>query len=261
MVTLIAVVIGWGSVLAESVLVRYPEGTSRGFLTLRNGDGRILADGETTQRRRGNRLTSQLVFRFRDGSLHHETTTYTQGREFRLVSHRRVQRGTSFPGTPVELSIDVATGNVTVKHTDDGAEKVETEHLELPSDLANGLVQTLLKNADPRNPPKSFPYVAATPKPRLVNLQISTAEPDVFSSGRMQHRATHYRLKVDLGGISGVIAPIIGKQPPDSHVWILPGDVPAFARAEQPFFSDGPLWSVELATLQWAPRRQGPSTR
>jgi hypothetical protein len=44
-------------------------------------------------------------------------------------------------------------------------------------------------------------------------------------------------------------------------LWILPGDVPAFARAEQPFFPDGPLWSVELATLQWAPRRQVPSTR
>ena len=33
-------------------------------------------------------------------------------------------------------------------------------------------------------------------------------------------------LKVDIGGLSGLVAPLVGKQPPDSHVWILDGDVP-----------------------------------
>ena len=258
-VALLTVLIGPAIVGADRVLVRYAEGVSRGFLTLRNPEGRIIADGETTQRRRGTRLTSTLVFRFRDGSSYQQTTIYTQGREFRLVSEHVIQRGPSFPEA-LDMSIDVATGTVIVKYTDDGTAKVETTHLELPADLANGLVPTLLKNADPRDPPKSFSYVAATPKPRLVTLQVSTAEPDVFTSGRIRHRATHYVLKVELGGVSGAIAPLIGKQPPDSHVWILRGDVPAFARAAQPFFSDGPLWSIEVAALAWAaPRRTPPS--
>ncbi len=208
-----------------------------------------------TQRRRGNRLTSKLTFRFRDGSSYQQTTVlHTSSGVSSAVGPCESAR-TILPGS-ARQSIDVAAGTVIVKYTDDGEAKVETAHLELPSDLANGIVQTLLKNADPRDPPKFLPYVAATPKPRLVKLQVSTAEPDVFTSGRIRHPATHYVLKVDLGGVSGAIAPLIGKQPPDSHVWIVPGDVPAFVRAAQPFFSDGPLWTIEVAALGWAaPRR------
>jgi len=254
------VALGSAGAGADAIAVRYPEGTSRAFLTLRNADGRVLADGETAQRQRGNRLTSDLMLRFRDGSLYRETTTYTQSRAFRVISDHVVQRGPSFPEA-LDLSIDAATGTVMVKYTDDGAEKTDTEHLDLPPDLANGIIQNLLKNADPQNPPQSLPYVAATPKPRLVKLRVSTAAPDVFTAGRLRRRATHYVLKVDLGGVSGVIAPLVGKQPPDSHVWILPGEVPGFVRAEQPFFSDGPLWSIEMAALRWAAPRQNSGTR
>ena len=107
----------------------------------------------------------------------------------------------------------------------------------------------------PDAPPKSFAYIAATPKPRLVKLDVSTAGTDVFTSGGLRRRATHYVLKVDLGGFAGLVAPVIGKQPPDSHVWILGGDAPAFLRGQQPFYSDAPLWTIELAAPQWsAPR-------
>jgi hypothetical protein len=135
---------------------------------------------------------------------------------------------------------------------------MESEHLDLPTDLANGIVQTVLKNANPSVPPKSLPYLAATPKPRLINLKVAVAGADSFTSGRVRRRATHYVLKVDLGGVSGLVAPIIGKQPPDSHIWILNGDVPAFVRAEQPFFADGPLWSIELTAPQWVAPRPPP---
>jgi hypothetical protein len=62
----------------------------------------------------------------------------------------------------------------------------------------------------------------------------------------------HYVLKVDIGGLQGVIAPLIGKQPPDSHVWILQGEAPAFVRSEQPFFMGAPLWRIELVSPVWA---------
>lgn len=68
----------------------------------------------------------------------------------------------------------------------------------------------------------------------------------------------HYVLKVDVGGVAGVIAPIVGKQPPDSHVWIATGDVPALVRAEQPFYAGGPLWRIELASPTWS--KTGPAT-
>jgi hypothetical protein len=121
--------------------------------------------------------------------------------------------------------------------------------MELPADLANGLMQTLLKNV--RSAPLSVSYVAATPKPRLVKLEITTAAPVRFSTGQRGRSAIHYVLKVEIGGLSGLLAPLVGKQPPDLHVWILGGEAPAFVKAEQPFYTGGPVWRVELASPAW----------
>jgi len=51
--------------------------------------------------------------------------------------------------------------------------------------------------------------------------------------------------------VAGVVAPLVGKQPPDSHVWILGGDTPAFVRAEQPLSAGGPVWRIELTSPAW----------
>ena len=96
-------------------------------------------------------------------------------------------------------------------------------------------------------------YVAATPKPRLVRLAISVAGTETFKTGATARKATHYVLKVKIGGIAGWLAPLIGKQPPDVHVWILGGEAPAFVRAEQPLYTGGPVWRIELVSPTWSP--------
>lgn len=247
-----AVVLATVTTYGAPVPVRYIEGVSRGFLRLRSPDGAVLADGETSQVYRGARMVSRLRFRFRDGSSYDETTVYSQHRQFRLVSEHLVERGPAFP-QPIDLSIDAATGNVTVHYVDKGEQKTASEHLDLPPDLANGIVQTLLKNVRPDAPPASFSYVAATPKPRLIKLLVSVAGRDRFSVGRIAYHATHYILKVDAGGITGAVASLLGKTPPDSHVWIVDGEAPVFLRAEQPFFADGPLWQIEVVAPTWQP--------
>jgi hypothetical protein len=243
--------------IGDTVAVRHPEGLVHGFLALRSLDGTSIADGDLVQNARGNRVTARLTFRFRDGSLHEETTAFTQDRQFRLISHHLVQRGPTFP-QPLDMTIDAASGRVRVDYVDDGEAKTEAEQLELPPDLANGLLLTLLKNLAPTAPPKSFSFVAATPKPRLVKLEVSTAGTERFTTGRVRRTATHYVLKVDVGGLGGVLAPLLGKQPPDSHVWILGGEAPAFVKSEQPLFAGGPLWRVELVSPVWP---QGRTTR
>jgi len=45
--------------------------------------------------------------------------------------------------------------------------------------------------------------------------------------------------------------PLVGKQPPDSHVWILGGEAPAFVKAEQPPYNEGPVWRIELTSPVW----------
>ena len=235
---------------AEPVAVRHAEGSLRGFLVLRSLDDQILADGDLTQTARGDRVTARLVFHFKDGSSHEETTVYSQRDQLQLISNRVVQKGPSFP-RPLEMSLE-ATGKVTVRYQDDeGAQQTATDHFAAPPDLANGIVPKLLMNARPDAMPRSFSLMAATPTPRMVKLLVTPAGPERFTIGGSPREAMHYVLKVEIGGVAGVLAPIVGKQPPDSHVWIASGEVPVFVRAEQPFYAGGPVWRIELASPTW----------
>jgi hypothetical protein len=244
-----------GALAGQTVAVRHTEGLVHGFLILRTLDGIPLADGDLIQTSRGDRVTSRLVFHFKDGSINDETAVYSQRQRFRLITDHLVQKGPAFP-QPLDMSIDGASGRVTVRYTDGGKEKVETERLDIPPDLANGLILTLLKNVQADAPPKTVSLVVATPKPRLVKLAITVAGKEPFSTGGADRTAAHYVLKVEIGGISGLLAPLLGKQPPDSHVWILGGEAPAFVKAEQLMYLGGPLWRIELVSPVWP--RTGP---
>jgi hypothetical protein len=154
---------------AEMAAVRYPEGVSHGFLVLRTQDGKPIADGDSTQVARGDRVTDRMRFRFKDGSIYEESTVFSQHGTFKLLSDHVLEKGPIFK-RPMETAIDGTSGQVTVRYTDDGKEKVLTERLELPPDVANGILFTLLKNVQRSTPRTTVSYVAATPKPRLVNL-------------------------------------------------------------------------------------------
>src|SRR5262249_49932031 len=155
-----------------------------------------------------------------------------------------VQRGPSFP-KPVEVSIDAGTGQVTVRYRDDeGREKVLDERLDLPADVSNGLILTVLKNLRPDDPSATVSMVIATPKPRLVKMVITRVGEDPVSNGRTTGRAARYVVQV--GGLAGVVAPLTGKAT-QTEVWMLHGDAPAFLRSEGPLFYGGPVWRMELA--------------
>ena len=73
-----------------------------------------------------------------------------------------------------------------------------------------------------------------------------------FTIAGVTRKATHFVVKVEIGGLAGLVAPLVGKQPPDSHVWILPGEVPAFLKSEGPLYLGGPIWRIELTSPVWA---------
>ena len=230
----------------ETVAVRYPEGVSHGFLVLRTPEGKPIADGDSTQVARGDRVTSRMQFRFKDGSIYEESTVFSQHGAFRLLSDHVRQKGPTFK-RPMETAIDATSGQVTVRYTDDGKETVVTERLELPPDVANGMLFTLLKNVQRSAPRTTVSYVAATPKPRLVNLEIIPQGQKPFSIGSYSHKAIHYVVKVKIGGVAGWLAHVMGKQPPDTQAWVLSDDAPAFVRSDGPLYGDGPIWRMELA--------------
>jgi len=232
--------------LADPVRVRYAEGLVHGFLKLQTVEGKTVAWGETTQVARGDQVTSRLLFRFLDGSVYEETTVFSQRGTFKLVRDHLVQKGPSFK-QPSDTNIEVATGQVTVRYTDkDGQEKEQTEHLDLPPDLSNGLMFTLLKHISPSVPKTTVSMMATTPKPRLVKLIINPEGSEPFSVGTIHGKATHFVVKVDIGGITGAIANVLGKQPPDRHVWILRGNAPGFIKFEGPLEQEGPIWQIQM---------------
>ena len=255
---LMAAVVWPGLAAAEPVAVRYIEGSLHGFVVLRTLDDKLLADGDVTQTVKGDQVTTRMVFNFKDGSLMEQTTVFSQRQRFRLISDRVVQKGPAFP-QPLDMTVNGTTGEVKVNYRDErGQPQTATERFDVPSDLANGIITKLLMNARPDAMPKSFSLIAATPKPRMVKLVVAPAARDRFSITDSSRQATHHVLKVEIGGVAGVLAPLFGKQPPDSHVWVAGGDVPAFVRSEQPLYAGGPVWRIELASPVW-PKTTAPA--
>ena len=113
--------------------------------------------------------------------------------------------------------------------------------MKLPSDLANGMTLTLLKNLPANSALPKLSMVVATPKPRLVKLELSTAGEDPFSTGSVNRKATHYVVKIDIGGLAGLV---------------LGGEAPAFVKSDGALFLGGPMWRIELTSPVWptAPR-------
>lgn len=237
---------------AGPVTVGHREGLVRAFLALRTLAGETLASGDLLQTSRGEVVTSRVVFDFKDGSLHDETAVFSQKGRFRLVSYRLTQRGPSFPRT-LDFTLDGRSGQASVRHVDDaGLTQVEDERLKrVPADLANGMVPTFLKNVRTDGGPMTFSMLAATPKPRMVKLIVTPIGEEVFTTQGVGRKAQHFVIKVDLGGLTGALAWLLGKDPPDAHVWILTGAVPTFVKSESALYGGGPIWRIEQSVPSW----------
>lgn len=62
-------------------------------------------------------------------------------------------------------------------------------------------------------------------------------------------------MKPELGGVLGVVAPLVGKAPPDLLYWMAGEGVPTFVRFEGPLYPQGPTWPIEFAAPQWSGAR------
>jgi hypothetical protein len=244
-----------GAASPSRLTVVQREGLVHGFLVLERLDGTVVANGDLLQTSRGDVVTSRLVFHFTDGSLHDDTAEFSQGTEFRLRRDHLIQKGPSFPRT-IDQVVDVRTGRATVRYSDEhGAEKSDTadiSHLKDP--LGNGLLLVVLKNIRAGAVPPKMSLVVATPTLRVVTLDITGSGRSAFTTGTERREANEYTVKMDLGGLTGLVAPLVGKQPPDSRVWILSGSAPAFVQSEQPLYAGGPVWRIALS----APRFESP---
>jgi len=234
---------------AAPVGVRLPEGTTRGFLAIRTPQGDRIGYGELTQKPRGDEIDSRLLLQFKDGSVHDEATTYSQRGVFRLEAYRLTQRGPAFPGA--EISFDRKSGRYQAKtRARAGApEEVASGKLEMPADLYNGMMLQLLKNL-PSGEGATAQLAAFTPKPRLLSVEFRREGEDRVVFGGAAKQAARHLVKLEIGGVTGLVASFIGKTPPDLRYWLALGEVPAFVRFEGAMFLNGPVWRVEMAGVE-----------
>ena len=218
----------------QPVAVRHVQGYIHGFLVVKDLSQKILASGDITQTPTGNQVTAVFRLRFRDGSLYEETSVFSQRQVYRLLRYKEIQKGPSFK-TPMTVSLDTGSGTVNIRDTDkDGKETTIVKHLSLPPDLANGIVTTLLNDVDPKIE-TTLSMLVFTPEPRVVKLRISAVGQEAFSIGGFGNKAYHYVVKIDIGGVSGVVAKVAGKQTPPIQMWVAGGDAPVFLKSEGPF--------------------------
>lgn len=241
--------------MAAPVAVRFAEGVAHGFLVLRDLGGATLAQGDLLQFGRDGGIDKRMVFRFKDGSVFDEKVTYTERGVYALKSYNLSQRGPAF-AADMEISMTPATGayRVTSKDHQGGEEQVFEGRLDLPSDLYNGMILTVVKDL-PKGAGAIIHYVAFTPQPRLIELELSPAGEQKLVVGELTKPAVHYVMKPRLGMWLKLFATILRRVPEDLHVWILTDEVPAFAGFEGSLTTPGPVWRIELVN----PRRPEPA--
>jgi hypothetical protein len=247
---LAAGLLGPGTGAADPVKVRLPEGNARGFLVLRTLDGEAIAHGELRQKPAGRVIESLLALRFKDGSVREETTTFSQREVFRLEAYRLVQRGPSFP--TMEVAFDRKSGQyrARVQEKKDGEAESASGPLEMPADLYNGLALVLLKNL-PSPAGVSARLAVFLPKARVITMQLGPEGEERVLVGGEPRKVTRHLVKLEVGGLAGLVASMIGKEPPDLRYWLVDGPVPAFARFQGAMFLNGPVWRLEFAPLEW----------
>ncbi|MHB1024076.1 MAG: hypothetical protein ACYC24_00020 [Desulfobacteria bacterium] len=236
---------------AAPVPVRFAEGSLHGFLVLTNLKQDLIASGDLLQVGRDGEVRSRLVFHFKDGSVHDETVVFTQRNVFTMQSYHLVQRGPVFP-EDTEISLERASGKYRVKTRahKDGREKVRDGKLDLPLDVYNGMVLTVVKNLAGGGV-ETVRMVAFTPAPKLIKLELAPAGERKVLIGGSERSATHYVLKPILGTWLKLFASLLGRMPPDNHAWIVTADVPAFVKFEGPLYMNGPAWRIELTSPRW----------
>jgi len=248
---LVALSFAWGAAYAAPIPVRFVEGLTRGYMLLRDLNGKILANGDLIQVVKDDGIQKRMTFHFKDGSLYDERVTYTDKGVFRLEKYELTQRGPAFDDD-LEISLTTATGAYTVKRKDrkDGDVDTDEGKLDLPDDVYNGLLMTIVKDLPKGGAQVHF--ATFTPQARVIELDLVPAGEHKTKVGDLTQTALHVLIKPKLGFFLKVAAKVLGRDPEDLHAWVATDDVPAFVGFEGSFNTPGPTWRIEVVSPQLA---------
>lgn len=237
-------------VFAEPVPATYKQGSLHGFLLLKSQDGKVIAIGDQINTVRGDKVRSELIFHFRDGSIDEEIADFRQDSVFRLVRDRHIQKGASFP-KPLDMTLNVPAGEVTWREMKDGKNQTKTQHMDLPADLVNGMIYLVAENFPSKRDELKTSYLVIDPKPRIVTFSLKPEGEDRVDVGDASRQAERFNIHIEIGGVAGVIASMIGKQPSDIKLWVMGGEAPMLIRMEGAPYPQGPIWTIVLTSPTW----------
>jgi hypothetical protein len=139
---------------------------------------------------------------------------------------------------------------VRYREAPDKDEEQKSGTIEVPDDVSNGMTSVLLKNL-PRGASATTHVLAFTPEPHVLELHLRPDGSDQFWVGPHADTATRFLAEPNVTGVTGVVAKLVGKDPPAVHIWIAQGKAPTFLKFEGALYLDGPTWRIEPSAPRW----------
>lgn len=226
------------------IAVRFPPGTLHGFPSLSDGAGNVIADGELVQTLDGGTLKVRLRWSFRDGRTAIEEDDFEASA--RLVQ-RRFSWAESRDGVEQRrFEADLVKRRAVATRLDaEGKERRDEAKLDLPPGGAFAGYGTALAVSQlglAAGATAELGFVAFTPKPRLVILQVRRdGEEAIVAAGR-EIPCDRFTLHPEVGWLVRLVA-----HPKDAHLWFTHASPPALVRAAQNLAAkDDPVVVVDV---------------
>jgi hypothetical protein len=217
----------------DPVRLVWDEGDVAGMSTIYDAERREIGYIDYRQHRRGDRLTSVRVARFRDGSSDEDSAEARVDGVLEAVSGRSIIRNARGEVT-VDVAIDVTAGRITAAWGTGSDRQTMDERIALPKGTYWGpLIFIVLKNfeANASDGRVVFRTVAPTPRPMVLDMALTRRDAESLERVGTRLEAERFDLTPTL---HWAVDPIVRLIAPEAAFWIAPGAPPSLARFRGP---------------------------
>jgi hypothetical protein len=233
-------------------------GTLHGFPSMSDTTGQVIADGELTQERAGDRLRVRIRWDFADGREVEERDEFQ-------VAPTLTQRQFSFVETRKEIElrrfeIDFSTGKArAVTRNEKGEVERKESEMQLPAGRSFAGYGTALAVSELSLEPGGegrITFVAFTPKPRDVTVKVTRDRTERVSVAGRAILTDRYTIHAEIPFPASLFV-----SARDAHLWFTHTPPPALVRAEQNLAAkDDPVVVIDV-TPRGAARAPGKLAR
>lgn len=243
----VLLVLGAGASSADEqqpVKPRHALGTLHGFPSMSDATGQVIADGELTQERAGERLRIRIRWAFADGR---EVEERDEFQVDRALAQSRFSWVESRKETELRrFEIDFLSGTASaVTRNEKGEMEREESKMELPAGRSFAGYGTALAVGELSPGPGEearITFVAFTPKPRDVTLKVTRDRTERLSVAGRSISTDRYTLHAEIPFPANLFV-----SARDGHLWLTHSPPPALVRAEQALAAkDDPVVVIDV---------------